>query len=392
MGRKQEGNGIRAKLHSAGVQIKVLDQKGVIDLGSIQLWFGLLFGSFGFLYVLWQFFIVETDPMSHFPAHMRAEFQDQKHLYERFGDRQGIARTINIAMVVCDPTKVDAVFSTIKNIVLLSISPVHLLLFTQDEVMKKLIPDVEKFSWSVPGRLQFRFEFAQEEIFGYKESVPCEQQKLMLPSELQNHGLPAILVVGPEFLVTTNTDEIWRDEIIGLGEKQALGLFEDRHQLSTDVLAIDLIRSLTNDLNVTCKKEEPNERGPWHNWKVWKGMRDQKPQLESIQAELQQLRHCNQDIVKRISYEFENGKYGLRKVFNNRVFEALQHAFLKTDKDLSDKAFNDQAWEKLESLEPNNIDRNLLTDLLERIKDGFQTAINTQNEKIKRIEEEANFV
>ena len=195
-----------------------------------------------------------------------------------------------------------------------------------------------------------QFEFAQEEIFGYKESVPCEQQKLMLPSELQNHGLPAILVVGPKFLVTTNTDEIWRDEIIGLGEKQALGLFEDRHQLSTDVLAIDLIRSLTNgkqssftalsifnlDLNITCKdRKEPNERGPWHNWKVWKEMRDQKPQLESIQAELQQLRDCNPDIVKRISYEFENGKYGLRKVFNNRVFEALQHAFLKTDKDLS---------------------------------------------------------
>ena len=30
MGRKQEGNGIRARIHSAGVQIKVLDQKGVI--------------------------------------------------------------------------------------------------------------------------------------------------------------------------------------------------------------------------------------------------------------------------------------------------------------------------------------------------------------------------
>lgn len=32
MGRKQEGNGIRAKIHSAGVQIKVLDQKGVIGM------------------------------------------------------------------------------------------------------------------------------------------------------------------------------------------------------------------------------------------------------------------------------------------------------------------------------------------------------------------------
>lgn len=46
------------------------------------------------------------------------------------------------------------------------------------------------------------------------------------------------------------------------------------------------------------------------------------------------------------------------------------HSFL-------DKAFNDLAWEKLESSEasPNNIDRNLLTDLLERIKDGYQKGL-----------------
>ena len=68
----------------------------------------------------------------------------------------------------------------------------------------------------------------------------------MLPSELQNHGLPAVLVVGPEFLAITNTDDFWREEIIGLDQNQAIGFFEDRHQLSTDVLALDLIRSLTN--------------------------------------------------------------------------------------------------------------------------------------------------
>merc|ERR1712037_203778 len=188
---------------------------------------------------------------------------------------------------------VDPVFATIKNIVLLSISPVHLLLFTQDEVMKKLIPDVEKFSWSVPGRLKFRFEFAQQKIFGYEESIPCEQQKLMLPSELQNHGLPAVLVVGPEFLAIKNTDDIWRDEIIGLEQNQAIGFFEDRHRLSTDILALDLVRSLTNDLNITCDEpDKPNERGPWHNWKVWKAMYDQKSNLGSIQAELQQLQNA----------------------------------------------------------------------------------------------------
>ena len=119
-------------------------------------------------------------------------------------------------------------------------------------------------------------------------------------------------------------------------------------------------------------------------------MYDQKSDLGSIQAELQQLRKCNANLVNRISYEFENGKYGLRRVFNNGVFDALQYAFLKTDNNLSgktpqscrihsfiDKAFNDLAWEKLESSEasPNNIDRNLLTDLLERIKDGYQKGL-----------------
>jgi hypothetical protein len=64
-------------------------------------------------------------------------------------------------------------------------------------------------------------------------------------------------------------------------------------------------------------------------------MYDQKSDLGSIQAELQQLRKCNANLVKRITYEFENGKYGLRRVFNNRVFDALQYAFLKTDNNLS---------------------------------------------------------
>ena len=116
--------------------------------------------------------------MSHFPAHMRAEFQDQKHLYERFGDRQGIATTINIAMVVCDASMVEAVFATIKNLVLLSISPVHLLLFTQDEVMKKLIPDVEKFSWSVPGRLKFRVRFHFLDSFSNNSSSNSHSRKV----------------------------------------------------------------------------------------------------------------------------------------------------------------------------------------------------------------------
>ena len=47
-----------------------MDQKGVIDIYSIQLWFGALIGSFTLVYVFWSLFIVEDDPKAHFPAHM----------------------------------------------------------------------------------------------------------------------------------------------------------------------------------------------------------------------------------------------------------------------------------------------------------------------------------
>ena len=63
MGRKTEADGLRARIKSAGVQIKVLEQKGVIDLWSIQLWFGMLIGSFSLLYCFWQMFVVEDDPL-----------------------------------------------------------------------------------------------------------------------------------------------------------------------------------------------------------------------------------------------------------------------------------------------------------------------------------------
>ena len=96
MGRKEDASGLRARIKSAGVQIQVLEQKGIIDIWSIQLWFGMLIGSFSLLYFFWQFFIVESDPMAHFPAHMRAELHEQKELFRQFGKRQGIANQIHI--------------------------------------------------------------------------------------------------------------------------------------------------------------------------------------------------------------------------------------------------------------------------------------------------------
>lgn len=70
MGRKQDADTIQARVKSATNQIKILDQKGVIDIWSIQLWFAALFGSFAFVYICWSVFIVEDEPKSHFPAHM----------------------------------------------------------------------------------------------------------------------------------------------------------------------------------------------------------------------------------------------------------------------------------------------------------------------------------
>ena len=105
MGRKEKADGLRARLRSAGVQMKVLEQKGVIDLWSIQLWFGLLIGSFSFLYIFWQIFVVEEDPMSHFPAHMRAELAEKRELFRQFGKRSGIANQINVGFVACDIEK-----------------------------------------------------------------------------------------------------------------------------------------------------------------------------------------------------------------------------------------------------------------------------------------------
>ena len=93
---------------------------------------------------------------------MRAQVHEQKELFRQFGKRQGIAHQIHVAFVLCDVSKADELVASVKNIVLLSISPVNVLLFTQDNVMQTIIADIERFSLSVPGKMTFQFEYAKE--------------------------------------------------------------------------------------------------------------------------------------------------------------------------------------------------------------------------------------
>ena len=68
----------------------------------------------------------------------------------------------------------------------------------------------------------------------------------------------------------------------------------------------------------------------WHQYSIWERLRLKHPDLPSIAAELKSIYECNNSILKRIDFEFENGKFGIRKKFNQKVFESLQSGFLMT--------------------------------------------------------------
>ena len=68
----------------------------------------------------------------------------------------------------------------------------------------------------------------------------------------------------------------------------------------------------------------------WHQYSIWKRLRYKHSELPSIAAELKSIYECNNSIMKRIDFEFENGKFGIRKKFNQKVFESLQSGFLTT--------------------------------------------------------------
>ena len=88
--------------------------------------------------------------------------------------------------------------------------------------MKKIIAPIERFSVKMGGRMTFKFEFAKSELFGSAESHPCEQQKLMIPAELQTHAIPAFIITSTNIIFVTNGDDLWNKEIIQM--EQALDL------------------------------------------------------------------------------------------------------------------------------------------------------------------------
>lgn len=178
MGRKSDADSLQSRVRSAANQIKILDQKGVIDISSIQLWFGTLIGSFAALYIFWNVFIVEEYPRDHFPDHLKVKFENQKDLFAQYGGRQGIAHQIQVSFVACSESQVDDVIASVKNLAILSVTPIHAVFFTQDGVMKRLLKEVELFSQQIPGRLTVDWQFGKGNV-----TYPLEPPFLRKDSE-----------------------------------------------------------------------------------------------------------------------------------------------------------------------------------------------------------------
>ena len=279
MGRKSDADSLQSRVRSAANQIKILDQKGVIDISSIQLWFGTLIGSFAALYIFWNVFIVEEYPRDHFPDHLKVKFENQKDLFAQYGGRQGIAHQIQVSFVACSESQVDDVIASVKNLAILSVTPIHAVFFTQDGVMKRLLKEVELFSQQIPGRLTVDWQFGkgtvtyplkhlkntrvykiipircepfvtyQENLYTDSESYPCAQQKLLIPIDLQQYKIPAVLVPSVNFLTLSKTDLLWRNGLISMDNRHGISTFLDNDtQPSDDLIAYDLnrIRKLLN--------------------------------------------------------------------------------------------------------------------------------------------------
>jgi hypothetical protein len=171
-------------------------------------------------------------------------------------------------------------------------------------------------------------------------------------------------------LTLSKTDLLWRNGLIGMNERQGIASFLDNDtQPSDDLIAFDLNRISEITLYDKCDAEIVVYGELWHQYSIWERLRFKHSDLPSIAAELKSLYECNSSILKRIDFEFENGKFGIRKKFNQKVFESLQSGFLATTAKL--EGFNEAAWAKLDKLEGTEIDRDLLKKNLEIISDSY---------------------
>jgi len=384
MGRKQDADTIQARVKSATNQIKILDQKGVIDIWSIQLWFAALFGSFAFVYICWSVFIVEDEPKSHFPAHMLGLKDPVTN--ELFVHQSN--EPIQVAYVVCDSSTIGATLAAIKSLVLMSIRPVHLVLLTHDTVMNEMLPLVEHFSWSMPGHVTFKFDYARAQLYAAGESYPCAQQKLLLPAELfdQAPGRSSIKVPDARLILASHH---WLtleslDALVKRGPKlkrEAMGVFYDNNTQPVDDLIIyDLVKVSEATVYAVCEATISVDGSPWHQYEIWKRAREKHPELGSTGAELKTLYECNREYLARLDFDLGNGKLGLRRAFNRVVFNALSNAFNETNEKL--QGFNEAAWAAFDAERGTNDDRRLLTRALDKIGETYLYVLNERKRRL----------
>ena len=91
----------------------------------------------------------------------------------------------------------------------------------------------------------------QENLYTDSESYPCAQQKLLIPIDLQQYKIPAVLVPSVNFLTLSKTDLLWRNGLISMDDRHGIATFLDNDtQPSDDLIAYDLnrIRKLFNCL------------------------------------------------------------------------------------------------------------------------------------------------
>ena len=83
----------------------------------------------------------------------------------------------------------------------------------------------------------------KENLYTDSESYPCAQQKLLIPIDLQQYKIPAVLVPSVNFLTLSKTDLLWRNGLISMDDRHGIATFLDNDtQPSDDLIAYDLNR------------------------------------------------------------------------------------------------------------------------------------------------------
>ena len=83
----------------------------------------------------------------------------------------------------------------------------------------------------------------EENLYTDSESYPCAQQKLLIPIDLQQYKIPAVLVPSVNFLTLSKTDLLWRNGLISMDDRHGIATFLDNDtQPSDDLIAYDLNR------------------------------------------------------------------------------------------------------------------------------------------------------